>query len=69
MWAGNTNSLTSLSKYRLVKTNPETDFWILAKIPVETGYQDKGQVEILPGSRLTPEQNLVIQGAFGIINN
>jgi len=53
----------------LVKTNSESENWVLAKTAVKIGYQDGERVEILPGSELNPGSDVVVKGAFGIANN
>jgi membrane fusion protein, heavy metal efflux system len=50
----------------LVKSNTEEDHWVLEKKPVIPGYQDGTLVEIMPGSQITPDDKIVIKGAFNV---
>ncbi|HOS01346.1 MAG TPA: efflux RND transporter periplasmic adaptor subunit [Prolixibacteraceae bacterium] len=52
--------------YVLVKTNPGQDSWVLEKAKVTTGYQDQKMTEILPESKLSLSDNVVVGGAFSM---
>lgn len=60
---------TDENQFVLIRTNSESDIWELERKKVLTGYRGETMVEILPGSGLSPEDQIVVTGTFNIVGH
>lgn len=56
-------------QFVLIGTNNEGDYWNIERKKVLTGYRDEPMVEILPGSSLSHEDQVVFIGTFSIVSH
>jgi cobalt-zinc-cadmium efflux system membrane fusion protein len=57
------------NQFVLIRTNSEGDAWNIERKKVLTGYRDESMVEILPGSDLSPMDQVVVTGTFSIVGH